>query len=385
VDTGRGKKAVVIGKRKALIMNRLNVQYSIEGHQTMKQRVRAYFYGILNVIPICVLIALALHAIGLSSNLQVELIFCLSYGISMFTLSFWLSQLFNWERDKLIKLVFLLIAGFACGSIIGWYLAIFILQYFFSYSINLSIYLYFQNIGGVLAVGGPVSYYFYSKGRLKYTKEIAEKERLNRLASEKEALEAKLRLLQAQIEPHFLFNTLSNILSLIDTEPSKGKSMLMDLIHFLRTSLSRTLPEMTTLGQEMDALKSYLNIQKIRLGDRLVYTIKVDEALGRNPFPPMLLQPLVENSIKHGLEPKVEGGEIVITAAKKNGKMRISVSDTGLGFSSFNKTGVGVANVKERIRVLYGMEGRFILEENNPTGVRAIIEVPRDELQSNHS
>jgi sensor histidine kinase YesM len=366
-------------------MNRMNVQYSIKEHQTMKQRLRAYFFTCLNVIPICVLIALALQAIGLSSNLQVELIFCLSCGISISTLGFWFSQLFNWEQDKLIKLILLLIAGFVCGSIIGWYIAVFILQYFFSYVIGLSIYLYFQNIGGILAVGSPVSYYFYSKGRLKYTKEVAEKERVNRLASEKETLEANLRLLQAQIEPHFLFNTLSNILSLIDTEPSKGKSMLMDLIHYLRTSLSRTLPELTTLGQEMDALKAYLNIQKIRLGERLTYIIDVDEVLHKHPFPPMLLQPLVENSIKHGLEPKVEGGEITITAAKENGKMRISVADTGLGFSSFNKTGVGVANVKERIRLLYGEEGRFILEENNPVGVRAVIEVPRDELQSNHS
>jgi len=254
-------------------------------------------------------------------------------------------------------------------------MALFILRYLFSYLISLSILLYFHNAVMGLVIGGICSYLSYSMMRLKHTREVAEKERINRLASDKEALEANLRLLQAQIEPHFLFNTLSNILSLIDTDPAKGKSMLMDLISYLRTSLSRTLPETTTLGQEMEAVEAYLNIQRIRLGDRLNFTIEVPDNLAQQPFPPMLLQPLVENAVKHGLEPKVEGGSIRITAVKNGESIRIEVADTGLGISSFNPSGVGIANVRERIKLIYGEKGFLLLEQNQPDGVIAVIEV----------
>jgi LytS/YehU family sensor histidine kinase len=204
-----------------------------------------------------------------------------------------------------------------------------------------------------------------------------EKERVNRLASEKQALEANLRLLQAQIEPHFLFNTLSNILSLIETSPGRAKSMLMDFNLYLRTSLATTRPDMTTLDEEIDTIKAYLNIQRIRLGERLNYSIDIPDILFQQPFPPLLLQPLVENAVKHGLEPDKKGGDVKITANEGNGLMRIIVADTGKGFSSYNKEGIGIKNIKERIKLIYGEKGRLILEENTPSGVKAIIEVPK--------
>jgi LytS/YehU family sensor histidine kinase len=215
---------------------------------------------------------------------------------------------------------------------------------------------------------------------LKSVSEAAEKERFNRLASEKAVLESSLRLLQAQIEPHFLFNTLSNILSLIDTEPIKGKSMLTDLIKYLRTSLSRTQAETTTLDQEITSIKAYLNIQQIRMGERLSFTIDIPDTIREHPFPPMLLQPLVENAIKHGLEPSIEGGEISINVMEENNLIRIEVLDTGSGFSSGNEGGVGIRNVRERIKLLYGDKGRFVMEENKPRGVKAVIEVPKHDL-----
>jgi sensor histidine kinase YesM len=127
----------------------------------------------------------------------------------------------------------------------------------------------------------------------------------------------------------------------------------------------------------MDMIKAYLNIQKIRMGERLHFKIELPDAVRKHPFPPMLLQPLVENALKHGLEPKMEGGEIMIKAAEENDIIRIEVTDTGCGFSSFHNTGVGIGNVRERIQLLYGEKGRFIIEENRPNGVRAIIEVPK--------
>jgi sensor histidine kinase YesM len=212
-----------------------------------------------------------------------------------------------------------------------------------------------------------IGYYFYSKARIKISKEIIQQERINRLSSEKQALEANLRLLQAQIEPHFLFNTLSNVLSLIDTDPARGKSMLGDLIHYLRTSFD----------QEMNIIKAYLNIQNVRMGERLRFSIELPDALREYPLPPMLLQPLIENAVKHGLEPAIEGGEIIIKVMEEDDFIRIEVQDTGNGFSAYDTAGVGIANVRERISLLYGNKGQLILEANDPHGVKAIIEVPK--------
>jgi LytS/YehU family sensor histidine kinase len=267
--------------------------------------------------------------------------------------------------------------GAAAGILGGSQIGHFIIQHFFSITLKPTELNILQTVILWVAFGSAISYFFYSKARIKISKEILQQERINRLTSEKETLEANLKLLQAQVEPHFLFNTLSNVLSLIDTDPTKGKSMLVDLIHYLRTSLSRTLPMVTTLDQEMNIIKAYLNIQKVRMGERLSFSIELPDALREHPFPPMLLQPLVDNAVKHGLEPAIEGGEISIKVVEENGLIRIEVQDTGNGFSFYNTAGVGITNVRERIKLLYGDEGRLILEANVPHGVKAIIEVPK--------
>jgi sensor histidine kinase YesM len=330
----------------------------------------------LYTIIVSILIAVFLTAVGISKPFLSNFIMSLSIGISMCTLVTLMFWLFNPKVDEKLSMVLALIAGVVSGMIVGLQLGPFILRRFFSIAIGARSNNPYQTVMLALVFGGAVSYFFYSKARLKAVREAAEQERINRLSSEKEALEAKLRLLQAQIEPHFLFNTLSNVLSLIDTEPAKGKSMLTDLIHYLRTSLSRTLPETTTLGQEMDMIEAYLNIQKIRMDERLNFTIELPDALRNHPFPPMLLQPLVENAIKHGLEPKIDGGTVTIKTIEKDNSIKIDVIDTGIGLSTYQKNGVGIGNVKERLQLLYGEKGRLTLEENRPSGVRAIIEAP---------
>ena len=296
------------------------------------------------------------------------------FGISMWstiTLLLWL-----FKPEKALSLAFIVITGIAGGTLIGLHLGPFVLRQFFSVAVKGPEKSLLQAIVLCIAFGSVISYFFYTRSRLNVSREMIQQERIKRLSSEKEALEAKLRLLQAQIEPHFLFNTLSNVLSLIDRDPTKGKLMLTDLIRYLRTSLSRTLPDTTTLDQEMEIIRAYLNIQKVRMGERLCFAIEVPDAALLHPFPPMLLQPLVENAIKHGLEPQMEGGEIIIKAMEQDDVLRIEVMDTGPGFSSFQKTGVGISNVRERIQLLYGEKGRLILEENKPHGVKATIEVP---------
>jgi len=335
-----------------------------------------YFYTII----ISALIALFITIVGISKPFLPNLVMSLSFGVSICTLIILLFRLFNPQQVKTLPIVLIMATGVVGGMIIGSQAGPFILLHFFSIVIDARDGQYLKTIVMALVFGGTVSYFFYSRAQLKSVGEAAEKERFNRLASEKAVLEYSLKLLQAQIEPHFLFNTLSNILSLIDTEPTKGKSMLIDLIRYLRTSLSRTLPDATTLDQEMETIKAYLNIQKIRLGDRLIFTIDVPDTLTQYPLPPMLLQPLVENAVKHGIEPGIEGGEIRIIASEESKYLRIEVVDTGLGFSSFNASGVGIANVKERIKLIYNEKGRFFLEENKPHGVKAVIEVPKVDL-----
>lgn len=227
-----------------------------------------------------------------------------------------------------------------------------------------------------LMFGSIIIYFFSSREKLSVSEAQVHEERIKRLTSEKRAAEADLKRLQAQIEPHFLFNTLSNILSLQDTDPEKSKCMLADLINYLRTALARTRSRSTTIGQEMELVRAYMNIHSVRMGERLRYKIEVPDRIMKLSFPPMMIQPLVENAIMHGLSPKLEGGEITISVVETGKIIRLVVTDTGVGFNSNGERGIGLANIRERLQSIYNDRGRLILEENEPCGVKAIIEVP---------
>ena len=341
-------------------------------HITPRNVLKELVYTII----ISALIAAFLTFTGITTkSFVINLIVSQSFGLSMYSIIHFLLWIF--KPGRMVSLAFIVMIGIAGGTLIGFQIGSFALQQIFSIALKQRDKSFLQAVILAITFGSIISYLFYSRFRLRASEEVIQQERIKRLSSEKQALEANLRLLQAQVEPHFLFNTLSNVLSLIDTDPASGKSMLVDLIHYLRTSLSRTFPDPVTLDQEIDMIKAYLNIQKIRMGERLHFKIELPDAVRKHPFPPMLLQPLVENALKHGLEPKMEGGEIMIKAVEEDDFIRVEVMDTGLGFPSFEKTGVGIGNVRERIKLLYGEKGRFILEENNPNGVRAIIEVPK--------
>jgi hypothetical protein len=343
--------------------------------------VRAILIDFLYTIVIDTFIAVFLTLTGIFTstvNLKtfiIMLVISQCYGISTCLIIMISLRAFKPRRGA--SAIFIILIGLICGILIGHLMAASILRqalptFMWGWKMR-----FLKYVGLWLVLVASIGYFFYSKKHLKISKEIIQQERINRLSSEKEALEANLRLLQAQIEPHFLFNTLSNVLSLIDTDPARGKSMLGDLILYLRTSLSRTLPVATTLDQEMNIIKTYLNIQKVRMGERLHFIIELPDALREHPFPPMLLQPLVENAVKHGLEPAIEGGKITIRVVEENGLIRIEVLDTGNGFSSYDTAGVGIANVRERIKLLYGDKGHLMLEANEPHGVKAIIKVPK--------
>ncbi|HEX4583389.1 MAG TPA: histidine kinase [Burkholderiaceae bacterium] len=190
--------------------------------------------------------------------------------------------------------------------------------------------------------------------------------------------EAQLKTMQAQVEPHFLFNTLASVDYLIETDPARASRMQKNLIQYLRAAVPQMRQASSTLGQEIALCRSYLEILKVRMEDRLQFAITMPAGLSTASFPPMMLQTLVENSIKHGLEPKPEGGTLTLNADVVDGNLRVAVSDTGLGFgtAASGGSGVGLGNVRERLQALFGARGRLTIEANSPGGTIATIVVP---------
>lgn len=195
-------------------------------------------------------------------------------------------------------------------------------------------------------------------------------------ALRRQVAEAQLQALQAQVEPHFLFNTLAAVEHLTETDPPRAAIMLRHLIAYLRGSLPDMRERNTLLGREVDLCQSYLAIMQIRMEDRLSVSIDVPEALRGLTFPPMMLQSLVENSIKHGLEPKPEGGAIAIAARLQGGRLRVTVADTGLGVDEKAPQGIGLSNIRDRLKRLYGDSAALILAPNAPAGAHITIEIP---------
>jgi hypothetical protein len=194
---------------------------------------------------------------------------------------------------------------------------------------------------------------------------------------ERTALEARLEALQAQIEPHFLFNTLASIDQLIQTDPPRASKMQQSLIRYLRSAM----PQMregsrSSLGQQVNLCSAFLEIMAVRMEGRLQPVVSVPEGLKSAVFPSMMLQTLVENAIKHGLEPKAEGGRIEIGAEIVEGQLAVHVLDTGIGFMPKAQGGVGLANVRERLKALYKDRAELIISVPPAGGTCATIKVP---------
>ena len=195
----------------------------------------------------------------------------------------------------------------------------------------------------------------------------------------KQLLEARLQLMQAQIEPHFLFNTLASVQHLVDTDPAAASRMLGDLIKYLRAAMPQMREQNTTIGREAELVRAYLAIQHVRLGSRFGFSIDIPDSLRGRRFPPMLLLTLVENAVKHGFEAKSVSGDIRVSAREAADELVLEVCDTGAGLATHSPAGVGLTNVRERLQTLYGEGARLTLEENAPRGVRAIVTVPNQD------
>ena len=202
-----------------------------------------------------------------------------------------------------------------------------------------------------------------------------------RLESRQEQLsrqmaETRLHLLQAQIEPHFLFNTLASAQQLASAKAPEAAQLLAHLTRFLRAAMPRLRDGDATLGQEIDMINAYLAIMQTRLGERLRYSVDVDPELHKLHFPSLMLMTLVENAIKHGIEPLKEGGEVSVTVSRAGNRLIASVADTGIGLSDVVGSGVGLDNIRERLRVRFGAAGSLQLAANEPRGFSARLELP---------
>ena len=201
---------------------------------------------------------------------------------------------------------------------------------------------------------------------------------LQRSRLERHAADARLAVLTAQVEPHFLFNTLANVQALVETGSPRAPAVLRSLIAYLKATMPRLDDGDAQLGREMALVRSYLELMHLRMPDRLRFTVDGDAALQGFPCPPMLLLTLVENAVRHGIDPSETGGSIVVTAARDADIVRLTVCDDGIGMGESSVPGTGLVNLRERLAAFYGGAARLELTEVAPHGLRAeiLIDVP---------
>ena len=207
-----------------------------------------------------------------------------------------------------------------------------------------------------LAATVGLCFFFYSLGKSKHLQGQVDQ-------AQRAANEARLKLLETQLEPHMLFNTLANLRALITVDPPRAVAMLDRLDSYLRMTLGGSRAPTHPLSSEFDRLDDYLALMAVRMGERLRYTLGLPDDLRDVPVPPLLLQPLVENAIRHGLEPCVDGGYIAVRAHREDDRVVVTVSDTGvrLDTAAASESGFGLAHVRERLATLYGDRARLDL------------------------
>ncbi|MDQ6640699.1 MAG: histidine kinase [Pseudomonadota bacterium] len=200
---------------------------------------------------------------------------------------------------------------------------------------------------------------------------------LRRIGLDGELAAGRLQVLQAQIEPHFLFNSLANLRRLMRIDGPAGQAMLGDLLRYLEVALPRMRDDHSTLGRDAELVRAFLSVHQVRMGTRLRVEIDIAPELASLSVPPMMLLTLVENALKHGLNPLPEGGLVRIGAQASDGRLVVSVADTGRGLVAGSGGGTGLANIRARLKAMYGAAGALTLQLNEPRGVVAAIALPQ--------
>lgn len=252
-----------------------------------------------------------------------------------------------------------------------------------------------HSVSIVLAVAlvgtGIGTYHGWSRARLSQLREAAAQQALREASVERQLVLARLQTLQAQLEPHFLFNVLANLDALIASDPARARALLAHLNRFLRASLAATRAEATSLADEFALLEALLAIQRVRFGERLRYTMDLPEDCRALRVPPMLVQPLVENALKHGVEPLTDGAAVHVaawleTSGEASRHVVIRVADDGAGFRAEpGADGLGLTNIRERLRMRYGDTASLTLAEGVPRGVVATLRLPMRSASPAHA
>jgi hypothetical protein len=238
---------------------------------------------------------------------------------------------------------------------------------------------YFGICGGGLALRA----YFVEQRRWR---ESEQRRAMTELRAQKEQADLRLGVLQAQVEPHFLFNTLASVRALVRQDPAQAEATLDALVDYLRATIPRLRDGEqalhSTLGQQLDLCASYLELMRLRTGGRLQYAIEAGPDLRALPFPPLLLISLVENAVKHGIEPKRGPGRIVISAAREADALAVAVTDDGVGLQPGVGGGLGLANVRAQLETRYGGRAAFALTSAPASGARAELRIPLEGAQA---
>jgi len=227
-----------------------------------------------------------------------------------------------------------------------------------------------------IAAGAVATYHFYARGRATALE-------AGKAAAERDASQARLMLLQSQLEPHMLFNTLANLRALIGVDPAAAQAMLDRLNDYLRATLAASRATQHPLAAEFDRLADYLALMAVRMGPRLGYVLQLPDDLRALPVPTLLLQPLVENALRHGLDPRLEGGRIEVSAARQGPRLRLAVRDTGVGFDPArapDASRFGLTQVRERVATAYGGRGQVSVQTAPGAGCTVSIELPLEPI-----
>lgn len=318
-------------------------------------------------------IALALSAMDIR-QLRVNMVFSQCIGLSIWVLietaQHWLIT--DWDRQwrRLVAIVPIgVVTGYLLGTLVaGWLLQIDSLGFLMDRPRS-----FLGLLSMSMAAGAMMTYFFLNQRQLAAQKQRAE-------VALRQAAESRLKLLETQLEPHMLFNTLANLRILISLDPARAQTMLDHLIAYLRATLHASRASTHTLRQEFDRLQDYLELMAVRMGSRLQFSLHLPAELAALEVPPLLLQPLVENSIQHGLEPKVEGGSVTVSARREGDNLCLEVFDSGLGLAASANIaagqGFGLGQVRERLHTVYGTAGTINLVASPAGGTCARVTFP---------
>ncbi len=346
---------------------------------------------VLTSLVINTVIALVLTAMGGGRHFLGNLIYSQCIGLSIWTAIDLLGWVLLRDQTAQWRRLFLVVPlGVCIGASVGIYLGDVVAQL-----AGMAVWSnYTGRVTGTIAfglmIGTAITYFFLSREQLAKAREHLALASAQAEAAQRHATEAQLKLLETQLEPHMLFNTLSNLRILVGTDPPRAQQMLDHLVAYLRATLGASRASVHPLAAEFDRLNDYLALMAIRMGPRLAFAFDLPDALRAHPVPGLLLQAVVENSIKHGLEPKVEGGHIHISALAEGGQLVLRVQDSGVGLPPGfaldtpaaaappgpEHNGFGLAQVRERLQASYGERARLALLPAPGGGTQVTITLP---------